>query len=198
MPKQKCQDKNKAILEATVNLLTANDAAAVTMDVIAKQARVAKGTLFLYYPGKEALLLAAHAHITDMLRERLEAVLNSGQHGEKLLRALITVLLDHSALRRDMPATTGDGAGSGCGRGSAEKLMDKIAVNMNLIARTLQICETDGLLALSDPLYNAAALFGICRSTVTYCRVNGQKLYSKKTTAKILAAYLHGTGRKQP
>lgn len=195
MIKQKQEAKNKSILEATVKLLTSRDASAITMDHIAKEAGVAKGTLFLYYPSKEALLLAALAHISDMLRENLERVLTCGLHGEALLRALIAVLLDHSARRRDIATNAGEGGLHGCGHGSFEKLKKKILTNMTLLADVLKICEADGLLILTDPLFNAASLFGICRSAVTFCLVNDKKLYSDETTDRVMKVFLHGIGK---
>lgn len=195
--KQKQDEKNRAILAAAVRLLTAGDGASVTMDDIAREAGVAKGTLFLYYPSKDALFSAAHGNMTEILYEGLVKVRSSGLKGEELLRALIAVLIAHSARRRDLAAGPGDGARLGCGQKHFAQVKSKIARNMTTISEILGMCEADGLLTLTDPMYQAAALFGLCRSTVTYCRVTGKTLSQKETADKVLAVYLYGNGRKK-
>lgn len=192
--KQKQDEKNRAILAAAVRLLTANGSASVTMDDIAREAGVAKGTLFLYYPGKEALFAAAHGHMTEMLYEALSKVKDSGLRGEELLRALIGTLTDHSSRRRDMDSSQAGSPPPGCGHRHFAQVKPKIARNMETIAAILVMCEKDGLLRITDSLYQAAALFGLCRSTVTYSRVTGKNLSRKEMADKVLGVYLYGNG----
>ncbi len=195
--KQKQDEKNRAILAATVRLLTDGGGASVTMDDIAREAGVAKGTLFLYYPGKEALFAAAHGHMTEMLYESLAKVRDSGLHGEDLLRALIGTLTDHSCRRRDMDSSQAGSPPPGCGGRHFAQVKPKIARNMETIAAILKMCGDDGLVSITDSVYQAAALFGLCRSTVTYSRVTGKNLSKKEMADKVLGVYLYGNGGKK-
>ncbi|TGL62259.1 TetR/AcrR family transcriptional regulator [Leptospira ognonensis] len=52
--------KRTNIIQAAANLLSRKDLADLSMDAVAKKARVAKGTLYLYFPTKEDLALSVH------------------------------------------------------------------------------------------------------------------------------------------
>lgn len=62
MPRPKTGNKQDAILAAATALVAAHGAA-VSVRQIAQQADVGNGTVFLYFPSKEALLDALHARL---------------------------------------------------------------------------------------------------------------------------------------
>src|SRR5579883_108955 len=76
--------KKRAIMDAARRLLVSHGYQDVTMDDVAHQAGVGKGTLFLYYKNKEQLLSAALADLSDQLRESLDGLAGSGKTGKAL------------------------------------------------------------------------------------------------------------------
>lgn len=78
--------KRSNILFAAASLLLKKDLADLSMDEVAKKAKVAKGTLYLYFPTKEDLAL--RVHISDYqswfedLRDFLESPLTQNQKFE--------------------------------------------------------------------------------------------------------------------
>ncbi|MDZ4726026.1 MAG: TetR family transcriptional regulator [Leptospira sp.] len=52
--------KRSSIIQAAASLLSKKDLADLSMDEVAKRAKIAKGTLYLYFPTKEDLYLKVH------------------------------------------------------------------------------------------------------------------------------------------
>jgi AcrR family transcriptional regulator len=62
------QTRRTAILDAAARLFAERDYADITMSEVAETAQVVKGTLYLYFPSKEALFLAVlSAHLDEWL-----------------------------------------------------------------------------------------------------------------------------------
>ena len=53
--------KRTSIIQAAATLLQKKDWAELSMDEVAKRAKIAKGTLYLYFPTKEDLCLRIHS-----------------------------------------------------------------------------------------------------------------------------------------
>jgi AcrR family transcriptional regulator len=79
------QERHHAILDATERLLTRAPVRVANMAEVADEAGLAKGTVYLYFPSKEELLLALHE-----------------RHSDDFFRALIALLA------RNQPVTIGE------------------------------------------------------------------------------------------
>ncbi|MFA6584629.1 MAG: TetR/AcrR family transcriptional regulator [Elusimicrobiaceae bacterium] len=186
--------KNLAILNAAVRLFLRRGPSAITMDDIASEAGVAKGTLFLYYPSKDALFAATHGHIMDMLYESLGRIYPSALKGEQLLRAFVGVLLEHFERRRDLGSFS-----SGAlelNTKTDEFLAPRFKRNLEFSAEILKTCAESGAIVLSDPLYHASALFGLCRSSIVFSKKTGITLTQEERISRILDIYLNGARKK--
>lgn len=63
------QERHHAILDAAERLLARSPARVANVAEVADEAGLAKGTVYLYFPGKEELLLAAHErHVDEFFR----------------------------------------------------------------------------------------------------------------------------------
>ncbi|MBQ3201813.1 MAG: TetR/AcrR family transcriptional regulator [Clostridia bacterium] len=93
----------EAILGIASQLFTETGVHGTSLQDIAKAAGLSKGTLYYYYPTKEALvndIAAAHAaRITDLLLTWIETI-SRGCPMEDALEILIGALLDDQALRK--------------------------------------------------------------------------------------------------
>lgn len=81
--------RRRTILEAARTVFARHGFAGTTVDLIATEADVAKGTLYLYYPSKAAIYTAAVvAALEDLARETV-AVLEAGGPTRDRLRAFL-------------------------------------------------------------------------------------------------------------
>jgi AcrR family transcriptional regulator len=87
--------RTKEILAAARKLMEQRSVDAMTMDEIAPAAGVAKGTLYLYFQGKDELILTMISQVGENIIQDLESSLQTpGTHSEKLTR-VVSVLLEY-------------------------------------------------------------------------------------------------------
>lgn len=82
MARPRSEDKQRAILEAATNVIASHGLVAPTT-LIAKQAGVAEGTIFRYFPTKDDLLNAVFLHLKQRLRDAAETVLSGATTEER-------------------------------------------------------------------------------------------------------------------
>ncbi len=80
----------KSILGAAVGLLSANGPQSLTMERVAKKAGLAKGTLYLYFKDKQALLESMKEEALCPLREEMAGILAGGLPPREKLESLVT------------------------------------------------------------------------------------------------------------
>jgi len=166
----------------------------LTLDQVAKEAGVAKGTLFLYYRDKEELVLAVFTAMAETLGKTLGALAEERLTTEDLLEKTVRALLEHFDKKRDI---TGYSGGLPLAGPSKEKLRARFAANMEAIASSLKLCARGGLLELQDPLFSASALFGLCRGSNSYARTAGRRLPLDERARRITGIFLNGTRKKR-
>jgi len=186
--------KELEILRAATRALAAGGFDGLTMEMVAKEARVAKGTLFLYYRNKEELVLAVFSAMAEEHGRTLAAVIDAGLPPEELLRKTVLALLGHFDKKRDI---TGYSGGLPLAGPNKEILRSRFAANMEVIASVLKLCAKSGLLELEDPLFSASALFGLCRGSNSYARAAGRKLPLEERARRITGIFLNGTRKHQ-
>lgn len=87
-------DKQKEILNAALKLFVEFGFHGTPTSKIAKEAGVANGTLFHYYPTKEELILALYKNIKSRLNEHMYAHVNAGDSLEQTFRSIFLNTLD--------------------------------------------------------------------------------------------------------
>jgi len=90
-----------AILDAAFRLLTREGASAMTMDRVAAEAGVAKGTLYLYFAHKKALLETLRGRTLDPLWRELFALLDSDRRAQEKLEGFVKRHLEYFDENRD-------------------------------------------------------------------------------------------------
>lgn len=102
---RRAQDTYDALLEATARVLVARGWSGTTTNHIAQRAGVSVGSLYEYFPGKEALVTAlVERHLAEA-EARIGELLSSLPSGElsleALTRAIVTAMIDlHAASPR--------------------------------------------------------------------------------------------------
>ncbi|MDY7225927.1 TetR/AcrR family transcriptional regulator [Hyalangium rubrum] len=95
--------RRRLILDEALALYTATSYAEVKMADVAERSKLAKGTVFLYFPTKEALFLALLEELLFAWFTKLEAQLASGEGrwaGPRLARTVAESLEGQEALTR--------------------------------------------------------------------------------------------------
>lgn len=94
----RAQHTVETIFEATAQVLDEEGEAALTTNRIAKKAGFSIGTLYQYFPTKEAILLALIARerrrVMDELNERLARAAAEGADPERVIRERLRVLIE--------------------------------------------------------------------------------------------------------
>lgn len=86
--------RRKSIVEAARKIFWQRGYARATMPQIAEEAELAPGTLYLYFPSKDALYVELLIEGYDLLAERLEAAVGSGGEPLDQARALVDAFFD--------------------------------------------------------------------------------------------------------
>ncbi len=184
MPRSLPAAKRTLILEAARRLLVRRGFQNVVLDDVAREADVAKGTLFLHFKNKEELIGAAFADMVDRLGESLEAVSRSDARGEALLSSAVETILAHFERNHDFMSHFG----------GARFPKAKLARNLGLVRGILGQCAEAGLMELKDPDTAALSLFGLCRTAVFHRAVTGDGAPFTARTPKVVDFFLHGVG----
>jgi AcrR family transcriptional regulator len=93
-----------AIFEAAIQVLLAEGIHRLTMTRVAQRAGVSVGTMYQYYPHKQALLYALNERYLDRLAERVEGTCSSlhGRSTADMVTALVTVYWQAKTERSDV------------------------------------------------------------------------------------------------
>ena len=90
------------ILAVAERVFTEHDFHEVRMDDVAQACGVAKGTLYLYFPGKRELYLAVLFEGMERLRDALDLVAKAPGRPLDRLNRMVVCLLEHVARRRPL------------------------------------------------------------------------------------------------
>src|SRR3984957_16208709 len=94
--------KRQRILDAALKLFAHEPYQAVTMDRVAEAAGVAKGTLYLYFPSKDALYLGILSDGLETVSKRYQATNDTRQDVGARLRRAIEITIQFYDERRDL------------------------------------------------------------------------------------------------
>ncbi len=188
--------KKRLILAAARRLLVERGFQDVVLDDVAREAGVAKGTLFLHFKSKEEMFSAAFADLVDGLGLELETLPKTGVEGKDLLVATAKVVLNHFDHSRDFMAQFSTGRFPGCGDKSCGKLMEKFRANHARLRAILVLASKDGGKSAPDLDFAVGAFYGLCRTATM------RKIFEKhdkpleREAEKVIAFFLDGSGVK--
>ena len=96
----KSEQTRARILAAALALFRTQGFEAATMREIARQAGVAVGAAYYYFPSKDAIVLAFYEQAQQEISPRIEEILGSGDDLKKRLAGLMTAKLEYFAASR--------------------------------------------------------------------------------------------------
>jgi AcrR family transcriptional regulator len=168
------------ILDAAESRIKDKGIEETTMDEIARQADVSKGTLYLYFKNKQELLLGLHNRALSQLVERSISVLSEDKTGLQLLRRIgeefvdfntqnffyMEIFLRYESLLLDDASLQND-EGQEC-HINASRIF-------SYITRCIQVGQSDGSISYNgDPKELAVIIWGAGRglTQLSYMRKN--------------------------
>ena len=83
------------LLEATVECLVERGFSGTSTTLVSERAGVSRGAQLHHFPTKNALVVAAVEHLTDVRRSELQAAADRLPDGPRRTRAVLQVLADH-------------------------------------------------------------------------------------------------------
>ena len=186
--------KKRQILAAARRMLVKRGFQDIVLDDIAREAGVAKGTLFLHFKSKEEMFSAAFADLVDGLGLELEALPKTGVAGRELLVAAAKVVLNHFDHSRDFMAQFSTGRFPGCGDRSCERLMEKLRTNHALLRAILVLASKDGGKSAADLSFAAGAFFGLCRTATMRKIIEKHDKPLEREAEAVVSFFLGGSG----
>lgn len=99
LKEQERENRRRAIIDAALSLFARKDFHEVTVDEIAEQIGLSKGTLYLYFKNKEDLFFSIIQEKTDQLFGRLQEAMSQGEtfieRMENLIRSYLLFFEEH-------------------------------------------------------------------------------------------------------
>lgn len=188
--------RRRRILDAARQVMVRTDYTEFRLDDVARQARLAKGTLYLYFKDKHELIAAV---VTDMLRE-LEERINraSGADALGVLRAVVDVHLAFVDQYHDFfkmifshdPVFSRDAASAPMRAG--------YNAHLDAVSRRLRDAMDAGLLRPCEPRIAALYLLSVMRMIVTLRALQGSRQPLIRQTERVLDLFLNGLGAGRP
>jgi AcrR family transcriptional regulator len=166
-----------AILEAALQILRSGGRAAFNTNRIAERAGVSIGTLYGYFPDKDAIYIALARQIIEEDRRVVQKILD-GEHGAGPLQALIRSLLkrhreDHHVRRTVMSIYIAEGFGA-----EHDGLVEAI---INTVA-----ARSERLFGRSIPPLDPARLFVVSRAVIGVARALTEQSGAKRLPLKTI------------
>jgi AcrR family transcriptional regulator len=193
--------RTREILAAARQLMQGRGVDAVTMEEIATAAGVAKGTVYLYFQGKDELIQALITQVGENLLQEVTAIVQtSGSPPEKIHR-VATLMLDCLIKERALyPTYARDSlrAGQGPTRGYWRQLQEREEKFFNLVTPVFAQGIKAGQFIPANPRLLTFMLRGLVRSVGYYQMIEGQEEAVKEALPVLLTLLSSGLTPKSP
>jgi AcrR family transcriptional regulator len=191
--------RTREILAAARRLMQARGVEAVTMEEIAVAAGVAKGTVYLYFQGKDELIQALISQVGENILADIEAVAAaSGSPAEKV-RQVASLLLDYLTRERALfPAYARDllRGGRGAPKSYWLRLQEMEERFVTLVTRLFADGIDSGQFIAADPRLLTFLLRGMVRAVGYYQMSAGQETAVQEAMPVLLTLLSSGLTRQ--
>jgi AcrR family transcriptional regulator len=154
----------EALFEATVAVLSKHRVDGMTMDRVAAEAGVARGSLYRYFRGKRDLLEFVYAKMVDPIFQDLEEMLAREQPAVEKLAGQLRGLLEHVAKYAQVHRLLFDDESSLGFLQSSERRTVEAASQR--FAEVFRQGIAEGVFRPADPLLLANMYLGLCKGVL--------------------------------
>jgi AcrR family transcriptional regulator len=193
--------RTQEILAAARRLMQGRGVDAVTMEEIAGAAGVAKGTVYLYFQGKDELIQALISHVGENILAEIEAVVEAPGIASQKVQQVASLLLDYLMRERALfPAYARELLRGG--RGAAKtywgKLQEMEEEFVKLVTRLFAQGIAAGQFIPANPRLLTFMLRGLVRSVGYYQMTEGQEEAVKEALPVLLTLLSSGLTPNSP
>ncbi|MBN1854283.1 MAG: TetR/AcrR family transcriptional regulator [Pirellulales bacterium] len=189
--KRAIQDLMKETLfEATVAVLNKRGMEGMTMDLVAAEAGVAKGSLYRYFHSKRDLLEFVFEKLIDPIFQHLEEMVAKEQPAIEKLRKHLQILLEHVAKHAQVHKLLfEDDVAHGLLQSSERRTFEAASRRLAAIFRQ---GISEGIFVPGDPLMLANMYLGLCKGVLQSQPDLGGEAQREKIHHLILGTLLNG------
>lgn len=161
------------IFESAIKIFSHNGYNGATMDSIAADAGVAKGTLYYHFKSKEEIFRYIISEGLQIIRQEIEEIINEKEDAISKIRSLCKIQLGLVYKRKDFFKVI---MGQLWGRNSRQlKLREAIDKYLLYIQKYLEDAIKEGTIKEGNTYFMAYALFGTICSAAVYELMNADK-----------------------
>lgn len=193
-------ETRELILDAIERLLARYGYKKTTIDDVAREAGIGKGTVYLYFPSKEEIALCSIDRVVDRVQHRLRIIANSNQAGRDRIREM---LIQRVLIRIDSVQAYSQGLDD-----LFEALRPAYMARRNryfaaetaVFAAVLAECKRTSEFAVSDPNLTAHTLLLATNSLLPYSlsvRELGDLAEITQKIARLADLLLYGLLRRE-
>lgn len=189
------------ILAAARRLLQNRGVDTVTMEEIAAVAGVAKGTIYLYFQGKEDLIQALITQVGEQMMAEIEAIAGRSSAPLAKIQQVASLLLDYLMRERALfPAYARDmlRGGRGAAKGYWLHLQEMEERFVTVVTRLFAEGIESGQFIRANPRLLTYLLRGMVRAVGYYQLSGGQQQAVKEALPVLLTLLSSGLIRKPP
>ncbi|MCE5268132.1 MAG: TetR/AcrR family transcriptional regulator [Planctomycetaceae bacterium] len=180
----------EALFEATVAAMRKHGVDGLTMDRVALEAGIAKGSLYHYFASKRELVEFVFAKLIDpILRDMEEIVLAEGPAIEKLAGQLLS-LFEHVARHAQIHKLLFENEATHGILQSSERRTAEVGTQR--LARVFQQGIAEGVFRPADPVMLAHMYLGLCRAVLESQPQLDTLEQRENLRALILGTFLNG------
>jgi AcrR family transcriptional regulator len=154
----------QALYEATVTVLSASGVEELTMDRVAAEAGIAKGSLYRYFQSKRELLEFVYARLVDPIFENLEEIAAKPQPAIEKLSEHLHMLLEYAAQHAQVHKLLFEDEAVNALLQSSQRRGSEVACQR--MAKVFEQGIAEGGFRASDPVMLAALYFGLVRGVL--------------------------------
>ena len=191
--------RTREILAAARRLVQSRGVGAVTMGEIAASAGVAKGTVYLYFPGKDQLVQALISQVGENILADIEAVVTGSGAPLAKVQKVAALLLDYLMRERDLfPVYARDllQRGRGADQGYWLHLHEMEDRFVTLVTRLFAEGIESGQFIPANPRLLTFMLRGMVRAVGYYQLSEGQEKAVKEALPVLLTLLSSGLIRE--
>lgn len=187
--------RRKRVMDAARTALIERGYHDVTLDSVARRARLSKGSLYLYFKDKEDIFAAVLSDVLDRLEEQLRGVPREGSSLACLTR-MASEMLAFVDENRDFLIQFSREKPDLCGKRAGTVLQKRFSEHLRFVSGGIARCVREGSVRKHDPALGSLFFISLVRMFMLQNVMGGAKGPLRPKANQLMELFLHGLGGK--